>query len=178
MQPLSLFDDCTDHVERSATFSPCGLYRYSLTIRWAPGRTMVVSGINPSTANAVDPDNTSDRCISFAKREHCGALVMVNPFALISTKPAKLLTAEDPVGAGNDAAILAAVEGDPLVVVGWGSWAFGTRRRQERLAPRVRAMLRLLAPRPLWCLGTTGDGHPRHPLYLAANTPLELFNAG
>jgi hypothetical protein len=27
----------------------------------------------------------------------------------------------------------------------------------------------------LWCLGTTKDGHPRHPLYVKADQPLLLF---
>jgi hypothetical protein len=40
---------------------------------------------------------------------------------------------------------------------------------------RPRKALELLAGVPLYCLGTTRQGHPRHPLYVRANTPLVRF---
>jgi hypothetical protein len=30
---------------------------------------------------------------------------------------------------------------------------------------------------PMFCLGKTATGRPRHPLYLRSDTPLEPFNA-
>ncbi len=156
----------------SALLSPCGLYRYTLTRRWGEGRTMLLSGINPSSANATDEDNTSRRVIDFAKREGCGAAVIVNPWGLISTKPKGLLTAADPVGPGNDDAIRSVLDEEVLAVVAWGAWAFETKKREALLGPRITAMLKLLAGRPLYCFGLTADGHPKHPLYLAADTLL------
>jgi hypothetical protein len=37
---------------------------------------------------------------------------------------------------------------------------------------RAAAVTRLLAGHDLWCLGTTREGHPRHPLYVAGRQPL------
>jgi hypothetical protein len=34
---------------------------------------------------------------------------------------------------------------------------------------------RLFAGRELWCLGTTQDGHPRHPLYVPGEQPFERW---
>lgn len=37
----------------SATFSPCGRYRYDFVDRWRPGQLLVVIGQNPSTAGQI-----------------------------------------------------------------------------------------------------------------------------
>jgi hypothetical protein len=43
---------------------------------------------------------------------------------------------------------------------------------------RADAVARIFAGRALWCLGTTKDGHPRHPLYVAAKQPLVPWTPG
>ena len=45
-----------------------------------------------------------------------------------------------------------------------GSW----RGRDDE----VELKLNYVLSGDLWCLGQTKDGHPKHPLYLKANTPL------
>ena len=37
------------------------------------------------------------------------------------------------------------------------------------------AVLQLLAHRTVWCLGLTRGGQPRHPLYVPARTPLQIY---
>ena len=46
--------------------------------------------LNPSTADADHDDRTIGRCISFAKREGCGGLIVGNLFQLRATDPDEL----------------------------------------------------------------------------------------
>ena len=61
--------------------------------------------LNPSRADEERNDATIRRCIGFAGDWDFGILEVVNLFALMSTDPAALLKAKDPVGPDNDAAI-------------------------------------------------------------------------
>ena len=51
--------------------------------------------------------------------------------------------------------------------------AYGTRGGAEQRAERVLAALD--GNGEIYCLGTTRDGHPRHPLYVPAATKLKPF---
>jgi hypothetical protein len=70
----------------------------------------------------------------------------------------------DPVGPGNDAALLEAAGRCERIVAAWGAGG--------DFQGRATAVAKLFAGRELWCLGTTQDGQPRHPLYVAGNAPL------
>ncbi|MGD8167532.1 DUF1643 domain-containing protein [Herbiconiux sp. P16] len=135
-----------------------GDYRYSLTrVRdpTSPNITFVL--LYPSTADADQLDPTLRRCVTFAKREGFGGMVILNLYAF-RTKPKVMLAAGDPVGPDNDR-ILASATG--TVVAGWGAKA----------APARVAEALALLPR-LHVLGLTKDGHPWHPLYVRAGAPL------
>lgn len=151
------------YIESSAVLSEGGLYRYALTRQWAYGpRTFVVIGLNPSTADAEQDDPTIRRCVRFAIREGCTTLVMLNLYALRSTRPEALWHHHDPVGPENDATLKRWLT-DPkaTIVAAWGS---GDKKgRAQVVAP--------MAPQ-LHCLGVTQAGHPRHPLYLHNGSPL------
>ncbi len=158
-------------IEGSARFSRCGRYRTRLDRWWDRSRPAVLFiGLNPSTADAVRNDPTVRRCIGFAMRWGFGGLVVANAFAWRSTDPAGLLATPDPVGPGNDPAIAAAAEECGKVVAAWGT--------HGGLLDRQRRLVELLAPiAPLWCLGRTREGFPRHPLYRPAASKLERFPA-
>lgn len=149
---------------RLALFDPARTYRYLLEHRWGSVAPMVLVMLNPSTADATRDDPTMRRALRFARREGCGGLIVVNLFALRATDPAALTSHPDPVGSDNDQVLCAAVGRGNLVVAGWG--AHGTPHGRDR------AVLRLLAPVRLRCLGLTAGGQPRHPLYLPATAPL------
>lgn len=157
--------------DASAVFSACDRYRYRLTRHWEPdGPTVAFVMLNPSTADEMVADPTVRRCIGFAKREGAGQLVVVNLFALRSTDPAQLARADDPIGPGNDQHILTAARDASLVVAAWGAHPAAADRADD-----VRAMLTAIG-HPLYRIGPpTKDGHPRHPLYLNAETPLERW---
>lgn len=155
--------------DTGAIFSADQRYRYVLWRGWSSDvRRLVVIGLNPSTADARKNDPTVTRCISFAKREGCGGLVMLNLFALRATDPGVMLAAADPIGVENDKYIQGYAFGNNRVVVAaWG--AHGGHRERDI------AVAELLAGAQLWCLGTTKEGDPRHPLYIRADRELEPF---
>lgn len=141
-----------------------GRYRYLLGRRWGDGPLMVWVLANPSTADALTDDPTVRRCVGFAGAHGSGGLLLVNLWGWRATDPRSLVRVPDPVGPGNDRAIAGALAASAgPVVLGWGSRADPSR---------VRAVLALLGERPRHCLGTTRDGHPRHPLYVPGVTRL------
>ncbi len=146
-----------------AIFSDDLRYRYELGRCWSPNLpTMLVCGLNPSTADETANDPTIRRCIAFAVRERCGSLLMVNAFALRSTDPHALLGLLDPVGPDNDGAIADARVRSSIHVAAWG-------KPDKRLRWRLGHLTQL----PWQAFKITDDGlFPRHPLYLRADVPL------
>jgi hypothetical protein len=155
-----------------AALSDDGLYRYQLWRRWAEGPTACWVMLNPSTADAEQDDPTIRRCIAFSKREGMGALTVVNLFAYRATDPADLLHLEhdEAVGPGNDDRIRDGAVGADRVIVAWGALL---SRMRLRAAIVTTALLGVTDQ--MWCLGTTKDGHPRHPLYVRGDQPLEVY---
>jgi hypothetical protein len=154
----------------TASFDAAGRYRYRLSRVWDEGGPRLCFVLlNPSTADAGRLDPTLRRCLGFGRRLGAGAIEVVNLFALRSTDPAGLSLAPDPVGPGNDEAILAAAHAAHSIVCGWGA--------RGALLGRDRAVLALLGAEGLEvrCLGRTASGQPSHPLYLRADAPTLPF---
>ncbi|GAA3549797.1 DUF1643 domain-containing protein [Microlunatus spumicola] len=150
--------------EGAAWSSPDGRYRYALERTWAPGPRMLWVLGNPSRAYATADDPTLRRCVRFARDHGCGGVLLANLWAWRATHPRDLAGVVDPVGPDNDRSIAALVaRTDGPVVLGWGV---------QRSATRVATVLGLLGDGPRHCLGRTRDGHPRHPLYVSAQTGL------
>jgi hypothetical protein len=153
-----------------AVIDESGDYRYALWRVWDPARPLLAFVmLNPSTADHRQNDPTIRRCIGFARGwGEAGGILVVNLFAYRSTDPKALRRAADPVGPENDAHLLLAADRCCRIVAAWGNGG-------EHLQ-RERAVLQLLASRPIFCLGTTSLGKPRHPLYVAASTSLRLLS--
>lgn len=155
-----------------AVLSACGRYRYSLTLTWQPDRPgLLVVLLNPSVADAFRSDPTLSRCRSRAIDLGFGALRLMNLYALRATDPAALGSAEDPVGPENDACLdeTLACWAPKAILCGWGN-----RGQALGRGAIVRARL-AQGDRPLWHLGLTATGAPRHPLYLPAATRPHLW---
>lgn len=154
----------------NAIISDCGQYRYWLE-RKIEGRlkaACVFIMLNPSIADAELDDPTIRRCKGFAQRFACNKLVVVNMFSYRATKPINLYKADDPVGPKNDSYIQKALALPGIKFCAWG--ANDVRGRDQlvrRLADRTGA--------GLCCLGRTKSGAPRHPLYAAADAPMETW---
>jgi hypothetical protein len=120
--------------------------------------------LNPSTADHDQDDPTIRRVTRFAAGWGFMVLHVVNLFALRSTDPSLLLTAEDPVGPDNDAALRSAAGGADEVLCAWGHAGI-IRHRSREVVPLLRE-----TGKPLTCLGMCANGEPKHPLYVPANT--------
>src|SRR6185369_13157680 len=77
--------------------------------------------LNPSTADEVKLDPSCTRARRYAEAWGYGALIVTNVFGWRSTDPEKMKTEKDPVGPGNDAAILRAAKESEIVVCAWGN---------------------------------------------------------
>ncbi|MDW4550147.1 DUF1643 domain-containing protein [Defluviimonas sp. D31] len=144
----------------SALYSECGAYRYLLRRDWGSGGHMLFVLLNPSTATEERNDPTIERCERRARAMGFAGFAVANIFGYRATDPRELKRSAAPVGPQNDATLLDAASGAALVLCGWGVHGAHLGRGAE-----VEAALRA-AGRPLWQLGLTRDGHPRHPLYV------------
>lgn len=145
-------------LDTGATFSPCRLYRYLLWRKWSAGDLACFLMLNPSTADEINNDPTIERCERRTRVWGYGGLLVCNLFAYRATDPAEMKRAADPVGPGNDAAILDAAMRSVMVIAAWGG--NGAYRGRET------AVLRLLTCRNLHCLRVGKNGQPCHPLYM------------
>jgi len=144
-----------------ALYSDCENFRYELTRVWDPAgaKTLFVM-LNPSTATEIQNDPTVERCERRARALGFGAFRVCNIFAYRATDPKNMRAQADPVGAHNDAAILAACDWADQVICAWG-----THGEHRLRGPEVEALLRN-QNKPLYHLGLSKAGHPKHPLYI------------
>jgi len=144
-----------------ARYSDCAAYRYALTRVWgAGGRRVCFVMLNPSTATEVQNDPTVERCERRARVLGCDGFAVANIFAFRATDPKVMRAVADPVGPGNDAAILELAGWAGRVICAWGTHGAHLQR-----GPQVEALLRGAGHR-LQHLGLTQGGQPKHPLYI------------
>lgn len=153
-------------IAKTAELFPCRRYRYSLTRTWDNGKPHVLFiGLNPSTADELTDDATIRRCMRFAESWGYGGIVMANLFAFRSRHPKIMKESKDPVGPENNQKLTVLSTQAGLIVAAWGTHGNYKGRDNEvkRLIPGMK------------CLGTTKDGHPKHPLFLKSNTLFVAF---
>ena len=159
-------------MEKYAVFNENRTHRYVLQRRWGNGRLMVWVMLNPSTADETIDDPTIRRCMGFALHRGCdgslwGGIHVVNVMAFRATSPKECLAADDPFGPLNAKYLREAEHySGGRVVCAWGAKA---------PAKYVKLALEALSPAKLFCLGTTKDGSPKHPLYLAGDTEIVRY---
>ena len=146
-----------------ARFSRCRKWRYLLWRKWGEGPVANFLMLNPSTADELRLDPSCTRARLYAERWGFGALVVTNLFGWRATDPADMKAARDPVGLGNDRAILAAAKGAALVICAWGN--HGVHLDRSRFVLEYLRKARV----DLHTLRVNGNGEPAHPLYLPAS---------
>lgn len=144
-----------------AVYSDCERYRYSLRREWdiTLPRVMFVM-LNPSTATEIQNDPTVERCEKRARHLKFGAFLVTNIFAWRATDPRDMKLATDPVGPDNSDVLADGAAWANQIIAAWGVHGAHLERGST-----VAAQLRTAAV-PLFHLGLSKHGHPRHPLYL------------
>lgn len=150
-------------------------HRFTLRRTWDEALPVfVVIGLNPSTADETADDPTIRKCIHFARREGCGSLLMLNLFSFRSTDSSVLkgMKTDDLTFRTENTKVVKeetakAVKAGGIVVVAWGG-----KGEIHNYGDFFKIVLGGI---PLKCLGHTTKGHPKHPLYLANDTPLEAW---
>lgn len=143
---------------KGAIFSDCRKYRYALWRIWDEEKPLVVFiGLNPSTANETEPDNTIKRVGAIAKNLGYGGFYMMNLFAIVSRDPKILKTCSDPVG-DNDKWLQKFCTGD--IIFAWGNFKEATERSKQVAAmfPHAKALF------------INKNGTPKHPLFCKKNS--------
>lgn len=169
----------------AAVLSKDELYRYRLSRAWlGTGGAVLFVCLNPSTADGARDDATVRRMVGFARAWGHRELLVGNLFAYRATDPRELRSVADPIGPENTQHLIAMAGRADRIVAAWGAdWmvrqgsSYYARARELRAWPR-RVWELLSAHGVVECLGTTRDGHPRHPLRLAADTPLAPLAGG
>jgi hypothetical protein len=151
-----------------------GEYRYELVRCWAPNCNheddicnnldcVVFIMLNPSIADADIDDPTIRRCIGFARAWGKTSLRVYNIFALRATDPVALQKHPSPIGPLNKSVLADNIQVKDLICA-WGNHGSLHNQGQE-----VKALLESSGYK-LKHLGLTKGGHPKHPLYLRADT--------
>ena len=157
----------------TARISPCGLYRYELTRELGGDVPLVSMGLNPSTADAIEDDQTITKDMGFARRWGLGRVVKLNAYGYRTKSPKILFAAAkagvDIVGPENDAVIMTWIErlrdaarryaSLGKIVVSWGANIDPDRQWQ------IGQMFLSAGVQP-FCLGVNEDGTPAHECYL------------
>jgi hypothetical protein len=150
-------------------FSADGSYRYWLERGWDSGLprfTYIL--LNPSRAGSHEDDPTTRKLQSISAANGAGGYVLVNLFASVDTRQIGLhrATAVGEPPEENDLWVRIAVEGSPMIVVGWGAGCSSAPHcgdRKRAILRRARSIWPVLDRRDLWCVGYNVGGSPRHP---------------
>ena len=172
-------------INRTAIFSDCNQYRYLLTRQFhtelfsnSVHKSIAFLMFNPSTADANEDDPTIRRVMGFARREKCTIVDIINLIPFITPYPSDL----DPNTAFGDRQyityLLSTLLEHNKVVIGWG--AIGDKYPDIFSAALFEItqymQTEALLASKFFCLGKTETGHPKHPLYIKKDQPLEPFD--
>ena len=154
-------------INKTANFSTCRKYRYSLSRIWDKQKKFVLFiGLNPSKADEKVDDPTIRRCSGYAQKWGYGGFIMVNLFAYRTTLPSNLKKVKCPVGRDNDKYIVKLSKKADITVAAWGN--------NGNLYSRDKQILSLVPN--LMCLKINKSGQPAHPLYLKKDLKLTKFS--
>lgn len=167
----------------SAVFSADMTHRFELRRVVTPQsmhKVLVSIGLNPSTADAFEPDNTVTKECGFAQRWGCSLYIKLNTETFRATDPDELrrqrlrATREGapPTWVEYSDTVIRTVLADvrtmpgTVLLAAWGAHVHPIRQQT------VAAIIRESGLQPM-CLGTNKDGSPTHSLYIPYTRPLE-----
>lgn len=154
--------------DRGAEFSECRRYRYALWRIWDTSKAPVMFiGLNPSTADESEDDNTIKSVIRIAQSNGYGGVYMMNAFPFISTNPDDLKNFANT--AKNDHMLYEVAKKCDNIIFAWGD--FDIVKILGRDVELIGMFPEALA------LKQNKSGSPAHPLYIKSDTvPKKFFS--
>lgn len=166
--------DTTAWLYAPSTFLP---YRYVLGTRGQ--NPLICIGINPSTADPLRLDPTLQSVERVARNNGFDGFMMLNVYAQRATVPTDLDKECNPLLHRENMAafrhVLSLCGGTPTVWAGWGTLI----EKRPYLYACLRDMVAVgqeYGARWVTAGKRSKAGHPHHPLYLRADSPLEDFD--
>lgn len=154
----------SDGIVRTAIITDDGLYRPLLTQTWEPNLPWIGWGaLNPSKADAYKDDPSVRRMRAFSRAWGYGGFRLVNLHDWRATDPRELKRGQETRSDQWARLFYETATAGPFVL----AWGANAGEEGFQIARMIAAQNRLF---PLLCLGTTKEGHPRHPLYVRADT--------
>ena len=151
-----------DSIFSTAVYSKCEKYRYCLSRTWSKkNQNLLYIMLNPSEATEVKNDPTVQRCQNRAVSMNFSALRVCNLFALRSKDPKLLSVHDQPVGGFNDYLVADSIKWATQIICAWG--AKGCLLNRDKAIISTLKLVR----KPIYNLGLTKLGQPRHPLYVS-----------
>jgi hypothetical protein len=170
VQKVPAMQTAVDWIENNALFSEDRKYRYRLFRKWGRVNNAILwIMLNPSTADEIKFDPTVRRCFGFSKDWGYSEMLVCNLFALRSTDPKALYKCDDPIGPDNLRWIKQDARYAERVIIAWGN--------HSNVSPvwKTTVLTALDLIKPVYCMGKTKAGEPKHPLYLSAKTKPILY---
>lgn len=156
-----------------AIFSSDGKHRFSLwrTLDDCGGPSILLIGLNPSTANKDRNDPTITREMGFARSMGFSKLYKGNLYSYVTAYP-KELTIENCAkwDEENKISLSAMARASLTVVLCCGNNGILNNKCRE-----IAEFIKPFNPNPLMCFGINKNGQPKHPLYLSKNTKLMKY---
>lgn len=159
--------------KKTARLSACGAYRFTLTRTWDGRPVLLVVMFNPSDADDKIDDQTIILLCHIAAHNGYGGIVVVNAIPLRSSVPGAavyMVNTWDKRQAWDErdrlqqnlGFVVQEVERAGAVLLAWG--ALGERCDDWMQFVREEIECALPDGVPLYCLGKTANGHPKHPM--------------
>lgn len=149
---------------------------------WKPDaklNVLICFGINPSTAEPYNLDNTLKSVVRIARNNRYDGWIMCNIYPQRATNPNDLDRESEPaMYRRNIVAIKELYEKYPNADL-WAAWGTLITKRDylHRSLYDINLSLRLVNPDAEWITfgERSQDGHPHHPLYLRQDSEKEWF---
>lgn len=151
-----------------------GLYRYELEFNLSDkGKDVSIIMVNPSKADGVIKDATIRKLDGFGSRLGWKKYTVVNIHAYRATDINELKNAMNPVGDNNLHYIVSAILKTEMTFVAWGSLSKLPNELRNNWK-KVSEIAKILN-RDLHCFGVCKDGHPKHPVMIGYNSPVQKW---
>lgn len=158
-------ESTSDGMLRSAIFSDCNRFCYSIVRAWAPGPRLTFIMLCPRIGQEDKDYPIVIRCMDIARKLGYGGIVMLHLFAFRATDPKHLKSVADPIGPlNNDFIRWASIEGGPIICA-WGVHGDYRDRDKDVHLMLLECVLQTGTEACLMALGINSKGIPAHPLY-------------